>query len=144
MAYTVRRIGPGDLDNDILDYIKTALTKTAKMYDLPHNIENMAIGQLALRHLVLVAYRDDVIAGFTIGIISVSVFDITLKTLNQLTIYSDYPIATAKLVRYFIDFGKANANLISMNTSKFANIKGSTLEKLGFAKGDTEYRMEVQ
>lgn len=90
-------------------------------------------------------YRDDAPVGYMIARLSGSVFDSTLKVLRQDLLYAKPGTRAARiLLNDFIDFGKRNANHVITNIAETTNIKPRSLEKLGFKKLETLYRMEIE
>lgn len=142
MAYIVKKMTP-EISPDVLAYIRDRLQYLNKLNSFKYDVDKMPLGYLINKHVVLVCFKNEQPVGFMIAMLNNSVFDITIKNLTQLVLYSDKPKATHMLVMEFIDFGKRNANYVAMSIGKFTNIKESSLVKLGFTKGDSEYLMEV-
>lgn len=145
MAYTVRKLEVKDLKNAlILRFIADSGDRLNRVYGdkyewshrfpLKYTVEN---------HLFLMCFKGDEPVGLMVGTIQPAIFDINRTVLRQETLFGKYPKATIELLRYFIDFGKVNANLILTNIGEHTNLKPASLEKLGFTKLETLYSMEA-
>lgn len=100
--------------------------------------------RIANEGLFLVCYRDEKPVGFLLATFNKNFFDPDIKVLRQNMLFS-LPNTRAPylLLKEFIDFGKVNANHIITNIGPKTNIKGESLEKLGFKKLEELYRIEV-
>lgn len=77
--------------------------------------------------------------------VSEPIFDDRLRVLKQDLLYCQSGTKAAKLLLdEFIDFGKTYADHIITVIGEKTNIKAKSLEKLGFSKLETLYRMEVK
>lgn len=96
-------------------------------------------------HRFMVCRRRGEIIGVMLARLSISVFDPGMKILVQdlLWVKDGYPRAAVRLLKDFVDFGRTNANHILTMTTPHTNIKPTSLEKLGFEKLETLYRLEV-
>lgn len=73
-----------------------------------------------------------------------SVFDPDVKILRQDLLYAPPASRALKmLLDDFIDFGKSNADHILTMIGEHTNLKESSLEKMGFEKLETLYRLET-
>ena len=131
--YIVKRIT--DYDAKILKYILESGLEISKIYGDKFNWLNFKINQVLKEHYVwLCLDSKEELKGIMIATLSPCFWDPSLKMLRQELIYTSNPIATAELIRYFIDFGRNNANHVIMCIGEKTNIKESSLNKLGFDK----------
>ena len=73
-----------------------------------------------------------------------SIFDDETKILQQDLLYARPGSRASKvLLDDFIDFGRKHADHILTTIGTETVIKGESLEKLGFSKLETTYRMET-
>lgn len=94
---------------------------------------------------LLVCKRDDKLIGFMLIRLYKSVFDNKTVLLRHDVLYGlNGTRAAYYLFKAYLDFGKKNADHILGTLGEHTNIKPSTLEKLGFKKLDTIYRLEVK
>jgi len=94
-------------------------------------------------HRARICLRNGEPVGLLLCQIYPSTFDPTLKILYQDLLYGKPGTKAAKLLLDdFIAFGKANAQHILTMIAKGTNIKGRSLERLGFTKLEELYRME--
>ena len=143
MAYIVKQIKSEELSISIQRFIYKSLIELKALNNYKYNVDNMPIKSIADKQLLLVCFRGEDPVGFMIGTKGNIPFDPTLTVISQLVLYSKFPKASHLLIGNFIDFGKRNANYISMCVGKFTNLKESSLKKLGFSKGDVEFFMEI-
>lgn len=92
---------------------------------------------------VVVCEADGRLVGFMFCFLGESLFDSRVKILQQDLLYTKSKRATYLLLKDFIDFGKRNANHVVTMIGPDTNIKGESLEKLGFKHIESMYRMEI-
>ena len=93
---------------------------------------------------VLACKRNDQYVGLMIFRLGRSIFDSDVRILSQDLLYAKPGTRAAYyLMKEFIDFGKRNADHIITMIAEHTNIKPKSLEKLGFKKLETMYRIEV-
>lgn len=91
----------------------------------------------------VVCLKGDRPVGFMLSKLVTSVFDPDVVILMQDLLYATPGTRAAHyLFKDFIDFGKSNANHIITMLAEHTNIKSKTLERIGFKKLETLYRME--
>lgn len=144
MALTVRRINVKDLENGILiRWMADRFYKLNEMYGDKYDLNNFPLKHAVDREYWFVCFHDNRPVGFLFATLRPSIWDITRLVLRQESLYADNPRATAELIRYFIDFGRIHANDVIMCIAERTNLKGTSLEKMGFSKMQTMYRLEV-
>lgn len=114
---------------------------------LPFKAKNFDIGRyMYCGGHVWIAHRDDKILGSILGSLGRAALDPTLKVLyqDQLYVKKSSGRAVYLLMKEFIDYGRANANLVFTCRGKYTNLKGSSLERLGFQETETLYHLEVK
>lgn len=143
MAYTTKRIKYADIDDKLMGFLARAAYASNHMYGNKYNIDKLNIGSISENEYLWVCFRDDEPVGLLLASLGSSFFDRTVRILTQYLLYcKPNTRASYYLLKTFIDFGRLNANhLITMIGSE-TNIKPRTLERLGFNKLETLYRME--
>jgi len=141
MTYTVKRLrhlGTGDEN-----FLAAMATKNNEAYGNPYDWYDFDFQNFCDKHVAFMCYRDDVPVGIIAGRFGTSVFDPGLKVLRQ-TVFWTVPgtRAVKLLLEEFIDFGKSNADHILTSIGTETNLKPESLEKLGFKKLETLYRLE--
>ena len=94
----------------------------------------------------LVCRRHGEITGFHVSWIFRSPLDVNVRLIQQQAFYvaEDSGRTAYHLFKYFIDFGKREADhIITMVASK-TNIKPATLKRWGFEELETLYKLEVK
>jgi len=145
-TYTIKKIrDAADVDRNLLLFIVNAIENSGELYDDHFNFKNFDIGTYIKRGLFWVCYKNDAVQGVMLGRIYKALFDPKVKILKQELLYVKSPghRAAYLLLKEFIDFGKSNANDIITMIGEKTNIKGKSLERLGFKKLEVIYRMEV-
>lgn len=95
-------------------------------------------------NLFWVCKRDGKPVGYMMARLLTNTFDNNTIMLVQESLYAEQGTRAAKLLLdVFIDFGKTNANHVITMISESSNIKERSLERLGFKKLETLYRLET-
>lgn len=144
--YTIKRIRTiDDIDGETAEFIFAWGLVLAKKFENKFDPGNFDFMSYARNNLVWFAYRKEQPVGMMYARLYASVFDPNVRILFQdsLSVMPGNPKATHLLMQHFIDFGKLNANHIFTATTENTNIKGASLEKLGFKKLEVLYRMEI-
>lgn len=143
--YRVQRINTMDLDNGLLDWLRSISLKINNNFNSKFNPKNFDLFDYVKYNRFVVCYRNEKPVGIMMSRFYSSIFDSETKVLMQDLLYTEPETRAAKLLfDDFLDFGKKNANhVITMLTDK-TNIKPSTLEKIGFNKLEVLYRMEIK
>jgi hypothetical protein len=81
--------------------------------------------------------------GVMLATLTENQWDFGKRLYIQDTIYSAHPRATKLLIDDFINYGRQNADEIITMVGEHTNIKGASLEKLGFKPVELVYRLEV-
>lgn len=143
MKYTVKRITVEDIDADLLNFIITRADELKKLYGLDVDYRNnFWLSRAITKHFIAVCYGRTGPVGLMFASLGSSMFDNSKKVLRQELLMSDNPIATAKLISYFIDFGRSHANYVIMCKGKHTNIKHDSFLKMGFTELEKLYILE--
>lgn len=115
------------------------------LYGGKFNWRNFNFLGYARDNCVWVCKKDAKPVGVMMARLYSSVFDYQVKIFYQDLLYVKRGSGRAAhiLMRQFIDFGKLNANHLISCVAPHTNIKGRSLESLGFLELETQYRMEV-
>lgn len=93
---------------------------------------------------MMLCRRDGKPVGVMLSRLYDSILDPNVRILMQDLLYGKSGTRASKyLLADFIDFGKANANHVISMIGERTNIKGRSLENLGFKKLETLYRLEI-
>jgi hypothetical protein len=144
-GYTIKRIRDiDDVDGALSYFIYSSMPELSKMFGITWQNFDM-LGYIRKNGMVLVCYRHNKPIGILMARLFGSVFDPKTKILYQDLLYVNKKGTRAAniLFRALIDFGKLNANHIITMITPTANIKGETLERLGFNQLETLYRLEI-
>lgn len=145
IMYQVRRIKSADLDPDLIKWILYASAQLNYKYGNRYDWSSFPFHDIMDNHYFAVCTLNGKYVGMTMGRLAANIFDPKCKMLRQITMFADRGAKTAYyLMNDFIDFGKKNANHVISTINVETNIKGSTLEKLGFKHTESIYRMEVK
>lgn len=140
MACTVKRIEWGDLTPDIFNFIAASAKAANQLYGDKFDWKKFPISDFLNKHVLLVAFNGDEPIGFLAATFTRSFFDSEIRILRQELMYGK---GAFHLLRYFIDFGKGHADHVITCIGEHTNIREANLERLGFTKLETLYRMEV-
>lgn len=126
-------------------FFEQSAIKVAAMYGNKFNWRMFDFLSYFRDGLFLVCYKDDRPVGAMLARLFESIFDPDTKILFQDLLYVNeaHSRAAYLLLMHFIDFGKENANHIITTIAPKTNIKGKSLERLGFNKMEELYRMEI-
>lgn len=143
MAYTVKRLTLQDLDPVMLRFMADSADHLNMIYGNIYNWHNFPVKYAVEKQVVLACFSGTNPVGFLLGSLQTSIFDYDTTILKQQVLFAKHPRASVALLRYFIDFGRLNANHVITQIGEHTNLKPESLEKLGFTKVDVVYRMEV-
>lgn len=144
MSYTVKKITVKDLNPTLLRFIANSSTELNEMYDFNFNWAHKFPLKYAIETQVfLICYKAETPVGMLVASLQPAFFDTSKRVLKQQTLFSKHPRATYELLRYFIDFGRLNANLVVTNIGKHTNLKPESLKKLGFTKMEEVFSLEA-
>lgn len=144
-VYTIERVTPEMIQNDedLRAFMVVVGREVASLYGDKFNWRNFRPARYASRHRFVVCKRDGVIVGVHLSRLAESGFDPDVCIAIQDLIWcAPRTRAAYWLLRDFIDFGKANANHVITMLTPYTNIKPASLERLGFQKLETLYRLE--
>lgn len=137
-----------------LDWIFEECKAFAAAYPSKFNLSaNEVYGHWFLKnlienHLMLVAHKDGVPAGFICGIVQAHHFNPDLKQLAEIFwwVPPQYRMSGvgAKLFLEFVAFGKEHCDCITMTLEKDTPISDAALEKRGFKLTEKAYLMECK
>lgn len=134
------------MDNlEIQEFILSAAKDANRRTNNTFDYLNFPLEYLDL-HYCNMAFVDGRPVGFMFATRYSSIFDQSKVLLRQDFLYTpegSSPFICHRLMQDFIDFGKLCADHILTVRGPGTNIKGSSLERLGFKELETLYRMEV-
>src|SRR5690554_4225149 len=142
-----RELLSGDLE--LRDEFEKYLSKTGptltRIFEGKLNWVNLNLQYLIEECGFLVCRRNGKIVGHMIYHLGGTPLDASVKILRQVSFHTrpNSGRAAYHLFHKFIDIGKKEANHIITALTSHTNIKPETLEKYGFNKLETLYRMEV-
>lgn len=135
----ITRITPG-----IRNYLDQVANKLNNMYGNKYNLRRFDLkSHMKFGGRLTLCVGEGRYFGLMLMTLTENQWDFGRKTLIQDTIYSINPRATKMLFDDFINYGRQNAEEIITMVGERTNIKGSSLERLGFKKLETLYRLEV-
>jgi hypothetical protein len=146
-GYTIKKLNDADdVDKSLLLFLETEAEKIANLYDNKFNWRHFDLLTYMRENLVIVCFKDDRPVGVLLARLLGSIFDPTVRILFQDLLYSKEQCGRAAylLLMEFIDFGSKHANHIITCKALNTNIKGKSLERLGFVKLEELYRMECK
>lgn len=145
MDYMIKRLSIYDLRaKEIMDFFVRAGKDVASQYDNKFDWRNFRLKRYVERGFVWVCFRNGLPVGFSLAQLYPSILDPKIAILFQDLLYAQPGTRAASLLlKHFIDFGTRNANHIITAIGTQTNIKGKSLEKLGFKKFEELYRIEV-
>lgn len=133
-----------DVDTETWDFMVASAEKVSAAHGDKFTWTNFRIDRYLQGGRLVVCHRRGVPVGFMLSRLSHSIFDHTVKLWIQDLLYAKPGTRAAyHLMQDFIDFGKTRADHIITMIGSETNIKGSSLEKLGFDEVETYYRMET-
>lgn len=141
MAYTIEHVMSIDIDEALIEYIKSAGSKLNLMYGTNYKVlENFDLYRFADTNYLWVCKRDGQYVGFLAASRMVSFFDRDVVQLVQQLLYAEPGTrASLLLLREFVDFGKRHADHVISVIGNKTNIKKRSLERLGFKELETVF-----
>lgn len=126
-------------------YIREVGPELTQLFDGKLNWRQSDFASLVNECGFLVCRRNGKIVGHMIYHLGGTPLDASVKILRQVSFHTRLNSGRAAyhLFHKFIDIGKKEANHIITALTSHTNIKPETLEKYGFNKLETLYRMEV-
>lgn len=131
---------------DLREFLIAETDRMNSMFDGMFDVSFAAVSKMLRDGVFLVCRDDGEVTGFHVSWLITSPLDINVKILQQQAFYvKENSGSTAyQLFKYFVDFGKREADhIITMLASK-TNIKPASLERWGFSELETLYSMEVK
>jgi len=143
--YTVKQLRPGDLDEPGMDdFLSESGVQINYLYGNLYQWGYFPVDAIVSDHVFLVCYRKHRKVGMLIATFSPSMFDPTIKVLQQRILYAEPgTFAAYHLLREFIDIGKRRADHVITMIGGATRIKPRTLLALGFKELETLYRLET-
>jgi len=145
-TYTIERLSRvEDFTDDIDAWLEQVAPKISALFGHVFNHKNFRPHLFAQNGFFLICKRNGKVRGGMVGMLLRSFIDPEIIVLQQVILYvqPDSGRAAYHLFKKFIDIGKTEANHIITMTTSQTNIKGKSLEKLGFKELETLYRLEV-
>ncbi len=146
MSYTIKQIRSiDDVGGKLAEFLVDTQADGYRLDDA-FDWNKFDMLDYARRGMFLVCYRRGQPVGVMLARLYSSVFDPTVTILFQDILYVRKSSGRAAflLLKAFIDFGRANADLVFTMVTKNSNLKGTSLEKLGFVRAEVLYRMEFK
>lgn len=144
--YTTKRVTDWGLawDGALCQFLREEAPKLTVMFGF--NWQEFSPVEYAKENIFWVCRRREEPVGILLARLSGSIFEPSRKILFQDLLYVKEGGGRAAwhLLREFIDFGVANADHVFTMTTPNSNLKGSSLEKLGFKKSEELYELEVK
>lgn len=143
--YTIERVREIKPYDDVHDFCATEGPHVENMFHIKYEFAYFDFFSYARNHLVWVCRKKKKPVGILLARLYPSIFDPTVMILMQDLLYCKKSSGRAAhlLLSEFIDFGRVNANLVFTMITKSTNVKGRSLERLGFMKTEELYRLEV-
>lgn len=130
---------------ELQNFLTIEVPKISERFGHKFDYNNLDLNRMVSNGIFLYCERNGEVTGILSAMVGTTLFDVKLKILQQRIFYvkPDSGRTAYHLFKKFIDIGKREANhIITMLTSE-TNIKPQTLEKMGFKKMETLYRLEV-
>lgn len=145
MKYTIKKCTRRNVTVADRRFIAYVAEKMKVKFQADYDYTNIAFWAFVEENLLLMCYRDEQPVGFLAASFYELFFDPQIKILQQNLLYATPNTRAANLLlKEFVDFGKRNANHVITMISPHTNIKGTSLERLGFSKLEELYRLEVK
>lgn len=144
MTYIIKKASRANITLEDREFIMIAAEEMNTLYKSNYDWSLINFVKFLDEDLLLICYRDKEPVGFLAASFYASFFDPTVKILQQNLLYARPGTRAAYLLlKEFVDFGKVNAKHTISMIAENTNIKPSSLEKLGFKKLETLYRLEA-
>ena len=139
--YVVKRVTEPNIYGLVYQFYLEEWENVCKIFGHEFDRERFDFVRYALDNLLLVCFYRSYPIGILMARLYPSVWDSGKKVLFQDLLYCKKSKTRAPhlLLREFIDFGRANANLVFTCRTPYTNIKEHSLEKLGFKKTEELY-----
>lgn len=143
MAYTIEKAVT--MTKDLQMFLRVEMPKLSDKYGSRYNTNFCEATKMIEKGEFFVCRRDGEITGIHVSWLTNSMFDINVFILQQQLFYvkENSGRSAFYLFKKFIDFGKSQADHVITMIGSETNIKHSTLERWGFKKLETLYRLEV-
>lgn len=144
IIYTIKELRHSRDAGPYMAFFVEVARSASKMYGDLYDWNNFDLDRYLWSGRIVICERDGKPVGVMLSRILSSLFDHNVKILKQDLLYAQPGTRAAHvLMKDFIDFGKLHANHIVTMIGEKTNIKGKTLEKIGFKKLEQYYRIEV-
>lgn len=143
--YTVDRVLHVGHDTQLKIWILKNAPIVMRTFGNVYDCSHFNFDEYARQNCLWFCWRNGKPVGIMMAQFYANTFDRDVKILYQDLLYCEKSSGRAAylLMDKFIAFGRANANLVFTMTTKHTNVKGRTLERLGFEKTEELYRLEV-
>lgn len=141
MVCTIERVT--EMNDKLWDFLAENLPELSNKYNDVFNYADAHFEYLVKKNIFLVGKQNGHIKGIMIASLSKSPFDVNCKILQQILFFSTSKRVSHALFNKFIDIGENEADHIITMLAEHTNLKPSTLNRYGFKKLETLYRMEV-
>lgn len=142
--YTVEVVKTTLIDRELWEWFREVAEKTKLVYESKSETSKFPMMDYIMDNRVVVCRRGGKPVGIMMARLEASVIEPDKSVLFQDLLFAEPGTRAAKiLLDDFIDFGRRNANYIVTCIGSATNIKERSLQKLGFEKLETLYRIEV-
>lgn len=143
MGYTIEK--ETKLDKNLKMFLQVEMPKLSERYGDKFNVNFCDLKAMMEKGEFLVCRRDGEVTGIHLSWLFNSPLDLSVKIIQQQLFYvkENSGRSAYLLFKKFIDFGKSEADHVITMIGSETNIKHSTLERWGFKKLETLYRLEV-
>ena len=133
-------------DEEMLAFFVEVAARASSMYGEKFNWEKFDLYKyLRTGGFLFVCRKNKKPVGLCLAKLYFSVFDGETKLLRHDLLYGEPGTKAGYLLfKAYLDFGKHNANHILGTIGEHTNINPRSLEKLGFKKLDTIFRLEIR
>ena len=144
MTYTIKVVVYPP-PQELVDFLACETPRINGLFGDRYDLTKTDLEKIFKNYMCLYCTRDDEVTGILISYLGSSPFDESVKILRQVIFYvkEESGRTAYHLFKKFIDIGRLQANYIITTLASQTNIKPSTLERLGFNKLETLYRLEV-
>jgi len=148
MNIKVRHAQPGDIDwivNELRDFSDFFGTEYNMFEDEAYAVEKML--WIIKDQIAFVAEKDEELLGFIAGLVTPHLFNPNIIWLTEMFWWVPeehrHSRAGLLLLNEFVDWGKENANWITLGLENSSPIKTESLAKRGFKLHERAFLMEV-
>lgn len=144
VGYIVETVKDVYKDEKLITFLKEHGPILNERFGSRYDLRNFSLPLfLAKGGRMTLCRKGDEVFGVMLMSLGSPLWDYKVRYLRQEVLYTTRPKATHALFNEFIDYGRLNADDIITCINPLTNIKPSTVEKMGFEKLETTYRMRT-